>query len=89
MILCLFNRYLNHMSNKHFNSHNANLPLLFEQKFFKTKNRNSMIYQAPIIYNNMLKTDDKFKDAICEERSIYTLKKIIKQNFLIKMKNLI
>lgn len=77
--LYLFNR----------NTRNANLPLLFEQKFFKTKNRNSMIYQAPIIYNNMLKTDDKFKDAICEERSIYTLKKIIKQNFLIKMKNLI
>lgn len=71
------------------NTRNATLPLLSVPKFFTTSNRNSMMYNAPIIYNNMLQQDIKFREAVFEERGISSFKNIIKQHIINTLKNFI
>ena len=71
------------------NTRNAVLPLLSIPNILNSNYRNHIIYQAPKIYNEFLKSEILFSTGISEDLSLQTLKKLIKSRLLASMENLL
>lgn len=63
------------------NTRNASLPLLTIPRLLKTNSQNSIVYQAPTLYNKLLKNSKNVLMAITEEKSFITLKKYVHEYY--------